>query len=571
MRYMFRLFALFLLSVAVPASAYAQGSPADVDNPAPDVGDPDGREDIPDRLADIVLPQIQFLFDTVLDPNRLTLIEMVGESHADDPELTAAARSIIRNHYIAMQQVELAIRFLQANRVDILAGNNASFNRVFGNIGVERDVAIVNPNPLSGMATVGNNAMTGLIQLDFQTGGANAAPPNLPGQIQAGEFVFIGDAINLDPDGFVAEVKQILFDPDGDNQMLLVQPLGASLLALTGMQPVFKVIRFDKRADPARFDRVVQTFEAIRDGLQGLNPNLPPLLQTTSPITYNRGFTDINTIWAPGVAPFTSLDAIVARETSTGNLASTYTADRLFRQAGLSNSDSHLHIDRLDDQGNNLTTDYQGRATLPLLWTEDNELPLNLFNNAAVSGATDEDRAFFRDQQTIFGLPDDPTTQYIGRAFLEETLFHTGGFFEDQISVEPGSLDSSLVPERSPQRGPLVTRGPFNIVLPEQVTDPESGEATTEQTELRKWQMIIASFAEHSTDLSQLNVAAIGLSGIFNGLLPDDLRARDANSFARFANLIGGSSSGLGAVNFNLVEPFGKRATAGFFPVVPRN
>jgi hypothetical protein len=52
--------------------------------------------------------------------------------------------------------------------------------------------------------------------------------------------------------------------------------------------------------------------------------------------------------------------------------------------------------------------------------------------------------------------------------------------------------------------------------------------------------------------------------------VPPDLLARDAGSYADFAALIGNSAS-LNGIDVLKSEPFGKRATAGFNPIVPRN
>lgn len=572
----------------------------DIDSPVPDVNDPNGRPDIPTRVDSLELPDVRFIFDGLLDPDRVSLIESVTADNMDDPRLTAAARSIIRNHVIAMQQVELAIQFLQANRDNILAGTNSQFNSVFGNPGEVRDVAIVNPEPISGTANV-RASNTGLIELDFQ----DQDEPNLPGQLRVGDFVFVGDAqlSPPDPSGFVMEVEQILFDDDGDNQSALGTSLfgGAITTQNRGNIPVHRVIGFEQRTDPSRFDRVVQTFTAIRDSLSGFDPNPNVnILQSQSDITYQRDFEDINDVWAPGIAQFTALDEIVRRELDRTGLTSTRAADRLVRQAGFSNSDSHFHIDRLDDQGFDQATDYQGRATFPLLWTEDNEVPLQFASNAIVPGASDEDRAFFRDRQTIFGEPDNPFHQYIGRAFLEETIFHAEDFFDDTIAVVPDtvskttlelvldptglfftlqpvtrtqSLDSDTDLARRPVRGPrfdLDGDGNIDIFDSEDRSIPESGVAITANTDLRKWQMIIESFAEHSTDLELFNVAAIGVEAMFGDFAPDDLRARDAGNYAEFAAMIGGNN-GLGLIDVTRIEPFGKRGTAGFNPVVPRN
>jgi hypothetical protein len=588
--------ALLALASSLPCNVFAQATlPMDVTNPLTDDGTPGGRDAVPDLLDPDVLnlPDVQFIFDGLLDPDQISLIEQVTRANIDDPRLTAAAQSLIRNHLVALQQVELAIQFLQANRDDILTGNNTEFNSVFGNPGELRDVAVVNPEGIAGLANV-VTALTGSVILEFP----DNTTPNLPDHINPGDFVFVGDAINGDPLGFVMEVQQIVTAADGTDQMLIGNStFGGAITAVTRTAvPVHVIINFERRTDPVRFERVIQTFNAIKTSLTGLDVDLPAILQSApnsarSAISYQRDFEDINTIWAPGVAPFTTLDDVVRRELDRTGLTSTRTADRLIRQAGFSNSDSHFHIDRLDDQAFNQATDYQGRETFPLLWTEDNELPLNFGVNTQVSGTTDEDRAYFRDRQTIFGEPDNPFVQYIGRAFLDETIFHSGDFFDASIAdtgtprdqtflqtvffpsgnsltlpiTRTDSLELRQTQERRPVRGPNARTLGLDIFRV-----PESGEATMSQTERRKWQMIIESFAEHSTDLSRLDTAAVGLAGIVGDFLPPDLRARNAGSFADFAAIIGGSG-GLNGINPNRIEPFGKRGTAGFNPVVPRN
>jgi len=581
MRQLFCVLTAFAVALSLQLPAHAQ-TPADVSNPAPDFNDPNGRPDIPTRMQSIDLPEVQFLFGTALDPQRLSLIEAVTEQSINDPRLTEAAKSVIRNHMAALQQVELAIQFLQANREDILTGSNSQFNSVFGNPGTPRDVAVTGSVPLSGLADVTINATTGMVQLDFD----DASLPNLEGQVNPGDFVYVGDATLSTPTGFVAEVLQILRDDDGTNQMLEAEATfgtPANAIAMNGV-PVYRVIRFDRQGDPARFERVLMTYQSIREAMTGFTPGLAASLRTTGqPITYQRDFEDINNIWMPGQAPFAPLDPLVQNafnDVAGFNFGSTRGADRLVRQAGFSNSDSHFHLDRLRDQANLQGTDYLGRQTLPLLWTEDNELPLQFSNNNPIPGSTDEDRAFFRNQQTIFGEPDNPFTQYIGRAFLEEQLFEIGDFFDAQtIGVDPNTLQERFDRSRRPQRGPLFdldgsgtagngvgTNPPIGDV--ELVNVPESGDSTTAQTDLRKWQMIIQSFAEHSTDFTRLDVAVFGLGSMFDNFVPDNFKAQDAGNYGRFAGLIGGSS--LGTIDPLRIEPFGKRGGAGFFPVVPR-
>jgi len=590
--------AVLALASSLPTTSFAQTNvPADIDAPLTDDGMPGGRDAVPTLLDPDVLnlPDVQFVFDGLLDPNRVSLVEQVTRANLDDPRLTAAAQSIIRNHLVALQQVELAIQFLQTNRDEILAGGNSEFNSVFGNPGETRPIAVVNPTPVQGLATV-VTSLTGAVILDFP----DQTIPNLPDQINPGDFVFVGDAISGDPLGFIMEVEQLTFDDDATNQILIGTSIfGGSVLSInrTGV-PVHKVITFEERTDPARFERVVQTFQAIRNALSGFDPDLPPIFQVQNSITYQRSFEDINNVWAPGIAQFTALDSVVQRELNRTGLTSTRPADRLIRQAGFSNSDSALHLDRLDDQGSGQTVDYQGRATFPLLWTEDNELPLNFNTNSPLAGATDEDRAYFRDRQTIFGAPDNPFTQYIGRAFLEETILHASDFFDDTIVVledtvtqnfqQPifdnngrlinfrtvtvsSPLELAQREARRAQRGPLADldgNGRFDDLEVRQV--PESGTPVEQQTERRKWEMIIESFAEHSTDLDAFNVAAVGVADMFNDFVPTDLLARNAGSFADFASLIGGGNT-LNGIDPTRIEPFGKRGTAGFNPVVPRN
>lgn len=581
-----RRFSRFLTAATVatgllPAVAFGQlaggALPADVTAPRPDDGSSrDGveatRDPIPTRLSSIVLPQVQFLFDDLLDPQRISLIETVNEGYTSDPRLTEAARSVIRNHMAAMQQVQIAIQFLQANREDILSGNNTEFNQVFGNIGELRPVAVTDPNPIGGtFTTLTVDPLTGFLTIRFQ----DQSMPTVVGDVQPGDFVFVGDAPNNDPLGFLARVVEVRFDPDYSNQELIVEPIatGGRGTIRANARPtnmVYRVRRFEEQADTARYDRVLQTFEAIADALAGLDPGLAPALQIDNAITYNRRFTDINNIYTPGIAPFTPLDGIVQGAMSATGLNSTRTADRLVRQDGFSTSDSHFHLDRLEDQGNSQATDYQGRATFPLLWTEDNELPLNFRNNQVLSGATDEDRAFFRDRQTIFGEPDNPFVQYLGRAFFDETINHASEFFDTTVAVDPGTVAVGVRESRRPARGALFDLNGNGILRdPEDGNLPESGDEITEDTEFRRWQMIIESFAEHSSDLTQLNVAAIGIGSMFGSIVPESFRAQDASNYAVFAGLLSGGS--ISTINPTQIEPFGKRGTAGFEPVIPRN
>lgn len=598
-----------VLGIVTVSQALAQTtSPNDVLNPSVDR--------LPDRLPDLILPQVQFIFDSVLDPDRVSLIQTVMEGDGGNPRLTEAARSIIRNHMIALQQVELSIRFLQSNREDILSGNNAQFNSVFGNISQDRDVAVVDPDMLStaqvqmggamGMTPMAQglfSPITGpLVMIRFgmgQGGGGGGGGGNMgnaiathivSSRIQAGDFLYIGDALggSVDPDAFVVQVVDIMLPAantggqgggggGGGNQMPMVtaQIIGTPPMMMNNQSAdVFKVVRFDRRPDSIRYDRVLMTFQSIKDALSGFDPDMPLIDQFATPITYQRSFEDMTNVgWAPGVAAYLPLDSTVDREISRTGIPTIRGADRLVRQAGFSNSDSHFHLDRLVDQGNSQLVDYQMNPTTPLLWVEDNELPLNFANNLQVPGTTDENRPFFRDQMTIFGEPDNPFNQYIGRAFLEETVNHPGDFFDDTVAA-PG-LSLATRTSTRPERGPVFDLNGDTIVGDifdrETRAIPESGTPLTQATEFERWQMIIESFAEHSTDLDQFNVAAFGIDSIFGEFVPEDSKARAGSNYARFAELIGGSGDSLQTLDVSRIEPFGKRSQSGFFPIVPRN
>jgi len=258
-------------------------------------------------------------------------------------------------------------------------------------------------------------------------------------------------------------------------------------------------------------------------------------------------------IWAPGIAEFEPLNDTVADFMTANNFGghvSTRGADRLVRERGFSNSNSFQNVAR-----------NAGKTSFPLLWTEDNELPrtpsgsdffgatsangVNSVENRGllIPGQTDQDRAFFGDQQTLFGEPDNVFTQHLARAFFEETQNHPGRFLDNSIN----SKDRNS--------------GEF-----------DTGTSETTATAFRRWEMIMKSFAEYSSDFSITNLsgvennAAVGVSELFGGFAPGDLSSKDAGNYPRFARLLGGSS--VGGVDFSRIEPFGKRGKAGFNPVV---
>lgn len=603
--------------------AQAQIVPNDVSNPASDAGIPTllmGANSII-RAQDLAVLQ----FDRLLDPSN----------GADPAKLSAAAESIRLNHMVAQQQVELAILYLRSNEAEIIAGNNEPFNRIYGKSVSKQKVAILAPVPLPG---VFNLASPTLLQSRAQGGGGNNQAPrvNVGTLLRAGQFLYLPDPtsnvgsannqnntnnfsrtqypnLGTNP-GYVVKIAAVIQggingqggggggnnNQNQDTDFVLdatsgnVQSGQAALNNLTA----WRVVRFEQRDDPTIFQQVLATYVAIREGLAGYAPGANTRIVPQRAIQYSRTFRSIGPqisasgvstpgFYANGQADYTQLDALVATNLGITGRG----ADRLVRQAGLSLSDSHYHLDRLEDLGDStITTDRKGQPVTPLLWTEDNDLPLTFNNRVQVAGATNEDRAFFRDRQTIFGdylnnpnyTGDGIYNQFVGRAFLEELIRHSGEFADSGVaSTTP--LRQGIRQRRSPAGGTLQTTGGGNSqVVPdlENANQPETGTPTESKT-LRKWQMILSSFGEwsdnttlrsRSTDPSNpsvFNSAFLGLMDLNGGTGVPSLRASDATNYSLFADLLNGSNAG--GINFNRIEPIGKRGNAGFNPVVPVN
>ena len=128
------------------------------------------------------------------------------------------------------------------------------------------------------------------------------------------------------------------------------------------------------QADPTLYESVLATFESIQMALAGRDPNNPD--EISEDIVYNGRFNDINDIYAAGDGLLPSLDPLADFPRIPEGLQ----ADRLFREAGLSNSDSHYHLDRLYDIANRNLIDRNGDEVffggdltkpIPLMWTQD--------------------------------------------------------------------------------------------------------------------------------------------------------------------------------------------------------
>ncbi len=591
--------ALFLsLATSIPAIAQSSGIPRDVTNPASDAG-------IPALLTgvnSIIRPQDAAIlqFDSLLDPSN----------GADPSKLTAAAVSIQLNHRVAQQQVELAIRFLLANRNDIVAGRNQFFNSIYGKPGRKQRVAVLAPVSLPGTFNLVSPTLMRSQPQGGGGGGGNQRPRVSVGTLlNSGDSVFLVDPTanptqnannnnftpvsypDLTTQGFVVKISAVIrgginqqgggggqnnqanqntdFILDSTNSNV---PLNMTLNNATA----WRVVRFDEQDDPTVYNQVLATYQAIRDALAGFDPTVGRP-QPGNIITYNRRFRNINTEYGVGDAQFAATDTRAALNNLIGDVIPDRGADRLARQAGFSLSDSYAHLDTLYDQSNS-----QGVANArltPLLWAEDNNLPIQFDSRVGISSATDEDRDFFKNRQTIFGAQNDSSNQYLGRAFLEENiLFGGGNFFDTNVASSTPLLEGTR-DQRSPAGGARVTQGgggntPVTFVS-ETAEIPGSGTPTEEKT-LRKWQMILSSFAEYNTNLDNRvlgtlngprNIAVIGLQAMVGGGAASEIRAADASNYSLFADLI--RVSGGAGIDFTRVEPIGKRGNAGFNPVVP--
>lgn len=596
--------ALFLtLAISVPGIAQTPRVPRDVTNPASDAGIPallTGVNSII-RPQDIAVLQ----FDSLLDP-----------SNGGDPSrLSAAAVSIQLNHKVAQQQVELAIQYLLANRTEIVAGKNPFFNNIYGRAGRKQKVAVLAPVSLPGTFSL---ASPTLLRAQAQGGGGGGGGNQRP-RISVGTLLNAGDSVFLvDPtlnpsqnnannnnflpvsypdlttQGYVVKISAVIRgginqqgggggggqnNQNNQNTDFILDSTSSNVpLAATVTNAVaWRVVRFDLQDDPSIYNQVLATYQAIRDALAGFDPTVGRP-QNGNNITYHRQFRNINTEYGVGDAQFAATDTRFALNNLIGDVIPGRGADRLARQAGFSLSDSYAHLDTLYDQNNS-----QGVANArltPLLWAEDNNLPIQFGSRQGISSATDEDRNFFRDRQTIFGAQNDPSNQYLGRAFLEENIRFGGGNFFDTNVASSTALQTGIRDQRSPAGGARATTGGGNTpvsFVSETAEIPGTGTPITEKT-LRKWQMILSSFAEFNTDLDNRvlgslngprNIAVNGLQAMVGGGASPSIRSSDAGNYSLFADLI--RTSGGSGIDFTRVEPIGKRGNAGFNPVVPVN
>ena len=500
-------------------------------------------------------------------------------------ELPERTNDILIAHRIAQQQVDLAIKYLKGHRQQILAGIDPFWNEVYGPLTKMTEVAILSANPISGWGTIDGDDW--IIEQE-DAGESPPSPPEPPSvafrsHLNKGDWIYIAEKLpdgTLD-DGYVRRGYDITWDDDYDDQEIELDPNDDPVPVDLEEALIYRVLRFDKQPDPTVYENVLATFEAIQMALSGRDPNAPE--DIAMDITYNGRFHDFNQIYAAGDGLLPSVDPLADFPLIPEGLQ----ADRRFREAGFSNSDSHYHLDRLYDIANRNLVDRNGddvffggdlTKPIPLMWTQDNELPLEFDTRNPVDGAPDRDRAFFANRQTVFGGFDDHWNQYVGESFLNldedgvPKFEHDGDFYDSSVAGD--SILERTRRQRTPAGGTILTDANGNPILEIEKVQESATPVTGSKSNngFRQWQNIVSSFAEYNSstwldDEDNWNpVGVVGFSNMLGSAGTQEQHARDAGNFARFANLVRINPSGSGSN----VEPFGKRGQANFNPVVPR-
>ncbi|HAA49061.1 MAG TPA: hypothetical protein DCE43_05030 [Planctomycetaceae bacterium] len=498
-------------------------------------------------------------------------------------QLPERANDILIAHRVAQQQVKLAIDYLKANRQQILAGTDPFWNEVYGKITKMKEVAILSANPISGWGDIDEDDW--IIE---QEDAGEPSPPEPPpvafrSHLKKGDWIFMAEQLDdgtLD-EGYVRRVYDITWDEEYDDQEIELDPNDDPSPVDLDDAIIYRVLRFEMQADPTLYESVLATFESIQMALAGRDPNNPD--EISEDIVYHGRFNDINDIYAAGDGLLPSLDPLADFPRIPEGLQ----ADRLFREAGLSNSDSHYHLDRLYDIANRNLIDRNGDEVffggdltkpIPLMWTQDNELPVEFDTRNPVTGATDRDRAFFANRQTVFGGLDDHWNQYVGEAFLRldengiPQIEHDAEFYDDTVAGD--SLLERTRSLRVPAGGVVLLDANGQPILEIEKKHESATPVTGSKSNhgFTQWQSIVSSFAEYSSsnfvdDEGNWNpVGVVGMSDLLGTSGTQEQHARDAGNFARFANLVRINPNGTGTN----VEPFGKRGQANFNPVVPR-
>ncbi len=475
------------------------------------------------------IPSVSLTFDnTLLVPNSSGV---------------TAADQIRTSHQIAQQQVRLALTYLLQNQASILAGKDSLYNSIFGNYYVTDstvnpyvgnydqtvEAAILSRTPILSSAFGGSKPilvvtgdqgdLTLEVMIDLGSDFEDTDGVIMRQRLPVGTRIYVANRVGNRITGGEAHT---IIGYASDTEILLDSALQADYSEDTNAV-IFRVARTETRPNPAHFNSVINTFAAIRNGLDQSSSYTGAFTQTSFDNVFGE-----NSGAFPGL---TELETILQRQ-----------LDRALRQDGYSHSPSDLHLADIAAR----TDPFNPSGEPPLLWVRDNELQTDLNGNQL----DDRSRYYWGDVMTIYSdvyrtqtsttrFTDtlDPNTIFVGPSFAHEFTRYAGDF-----------LDGDTI-----------------------------GSPTAVPTPFSQWQMILMNFAEHGVDFRNTNTAAIGLSNLLSAVgMPDGnemiLGNRDAGNYARFADLFKDPTSLGGMFNPTQLEPWGKRAQAGtFLPAVPES
>ena len=430
------------------------------------------------------------------------------------------AFNIIRAHQMALQQVQAAINYLRINRDNILAGQNAGYNKSFGDF--------YNPNsPYAGLYNRTLQSPTGnLDKFGNQTFDTvyNTAHYDrvlyVYSQVQAALNSSIKYSLGAQPidhdDGPLTPAIDETFDAYRRNVATVGDPRYSSAYTIDARAAYSALNPFT--GEPLINPLTERPYIDPITGKADIDPRTGrPYI---NPFTL-RPFQDIASVGNAGVnnVQITLDDAL----------------ERGLVQWGDSTSFSRRHLDQIANDPNN-----------PLRWDDDNDL-----STPDVPLTPEQELAFFKERLDAYALLPQSVTEGNSTTTSVETIFVGGAFLNEEQrsnSTPPGEPNPYFHP-----------------------------------TDMNQYQMIIMALAQangstaSTSELSDGTVTTTaGVSiepGLFElfGESAYFFQSLDANSYAQFADVFNSVDEG-GFGDGTLLPPPGKDATAGFqlfVPIVP--
>ena len=449
----------------------------------------------------LTLPQISF------GPG----INPIGGSYSND------ALNIIRAHQVALQQVQAAILYLQANRDNILAGQNAGYNKVFGDF----------YDPNSQFAGLYNRTLR--------------KPTGSVDRFGNQQYQTIYNTAHFDR---VLYVYQRIFAAlqGSMNYALGAQPITTTTgSTTTTLDAAFETYRHNVATvgDPLFGSPFIQQGGS---GFRFNAPNGQPYINPATNRPYvdpRTGIVDIDPVTGrPYLNPFTGKpfpSSALLGDPSVFNPQITLDValERGLVQWGSSTSFTPKHLTQLATAPNS-----------PLRWDDDNDL-----STLTIPLTPEQELAFFKDRLDAYAVQRTSTTTNNVTTTTPETIYIGGAFLNEEQrsnSTPPGSPNSFF-----------------------------------HETELNQYQMIIMALAQSdgstqtttTTNGVTTNNGGVaiepGLLELF-GQSAYFFEALDSKSYALFANVFLASQDG-GIGDGSLLPPPGKRSSSSqiFTPVVP--